>query len=101
MSVGCEDAVGSIMSEVFWFSAPGEVVMPTERDYDPKSHLCFADIQVDNLAAPSLIHVKIKTDPFRERVTLFIGATGCSLCPVRALLNYMVVRGGSPGPLFR
>ena len=41
-----------------------------------------------------------KTDPFHQGVTLFIGVTGATLCLVSAVLNYMVVRGSLPGPLF-
>ena len=41
-----------------------------------------------------------KTDPFRKSIHLFIGRTQSDLCPVRALLNYLVVRGTKEGPLF-
>ena len=34
-------------------------------------------------------------------VTIFLGATGSTLCPVNALLAYVDVRGQAPGPLFR
>ncbi len=30
-----------------------------------------------------------------------MGQSGCSLCPVGAMLDYLVVRGAGPGPLFR
>ncbi len=30
-----------------------------------------------------------------------VGQSGCSLCPVGAMLDYLVVRGAGPGPLFR
>ncbi len=52
---------------------------------------------------PSAIEVVImasKTDPFRQGVTLHIGLTGGPLCPVAAVLSYMVARGSSPGRLF-
>ena len=73
------------------------------RTYDAQSHLCFDDIQVDNRASPTLIQVRIKaskTDPFRHGVTLHIGATNGPLCPVAAVLSYMVARGSAAGPLF-
>ena len=50
-----------------------------------------------------MIQVNIKaskTDPFHQGMPLYLGATGRKLCPVLAILNYMVVRGTSPGPLF-
>ena len=87
----------------FGFLRSGEMVAPSEKEYDPLSHLCFSDIRVDSHSSPSLIQVTIKaskTDPFRQGVTLYIGATGDQLCPVTAVLSYMVARGSSPGPLF-
>ena len=41
-----------------------------------------------------------KTDPFGAGITLHLSATGCNLCPVAALLGYLVVQPPSPGPLF-
>ena len=41
-----------------------------------------------------------KMDPFRQGVTLVIGKTDDRLCPITALLSYMVARGPAPGPLF-
>ena len=45
-------------------------------------------------------HLASKTDPFRQGVTLHIGAAEGALCPVAAVLTYMSARGGDPGPLF-
>ena len=42
-----------------------------------------------------------KTDQLRKDVTIVLGRTNRSpLCPVSALLSYLVVRGMAPGPLF-
>ena len=41
-----------------------------------------------------------KTDPFRKGVDIFVGRTGTDLCPVGALLDYLQVRGATPGALF-
>ena len=71
---------------------------PSDRTYDAQSHLCFDDIRVDNRASPTLIQVRIKaskTDPFRHGVTLHMGATNGPLCPVAAVLSYMVARGSA------
>ena len=87
----------------FGFLRSGEITCPSDSAFDPLSHLCFSDVRVDNRSAPSAIQVVIKaskTDPFRQGVTLHIGITGDPLCPVAAVLSYMVARGGSPGPLF-
>ena len=42
-----------------------------------------------------------KTDPFRVGVNIYVGSTGNTLCPVTAVLHYMVARGQGNGPFFR
>ena len=87
----------------FGFLRSGEAVAPSERSYDPKHHLCFEDICIDDPKFPAWIQVIIKaskTDPFRQGVTLHLGRTGADLCPVVAVLEYMVARGSKAGPLF-
>ena len=82
----------------------GELTVPSDTTYDPTVHLSQSNIPVDNPAAPMVIQVAIKqskTDPFRQGVNIFFGRTSTDLCPVAALLNYLVVRGSEPGPLFR
>lgn len=87
----------------FGFLRSGEVCVPSEAAFDEGAHLTFEDVQVDNLANPQSIQVKIKaskTDPFRQGVLVYVGRTDKPLCPVAALLAYMVERGKKPGPLF-
>ena len=81
----------------------GKIVAPKQHEFDPGATLCYSDIQVDSKCKPTMIRVNIKaskTDPFRQGVSLYLGATNMQLCPVMAVLSYMVVRGNSPGPLF-
>ena len=48
------------------------------------------------------LHLRVsKTDQFREGSDVYLPRTYCRLCPVAALLSWMVVRGCEPGPLFR
>ena len=78
--------------------------MPSEREYDPEVHLCYHNIKVDNHQSPIYLQVTLKaskTDPFRQGVTLYVGATQSNICPVAAVLSFMVIRGDTPGPLFR
>ena len=94
-------AVGCLC--IFGFLRSGEIVCPTETTFDPQVHLAFADVAVDCRSAPTAIQVRIKaskTDPFRQGVTIHIGVAPGPLCPVTAVLSYMVARGSSPGPLF-
>ena len=80
----------------FGFLRSGEMTVQADGSYDPGCHLSRADVAVDNPADPGIIRVHIKqskTDPFRKGVHLFIGRTQSDICPVRAILNYLVVRG--------
>ena len=79
------------------------MVSPSESVYDPEWHLSLDDVRVDSLDAPSRLEVTLKaskTDPFRQGHVLHVGATNQPVCPVAAVLSYMVVRGKNPGPLF-
>ena len=79
----------------------GELTVPSEGGYDEGSHLSFQDVSVDDLRNPQMLQVRIKvskTDP--AGVDVFVGRTNGSLCPVAAVLSYMIKRGSSPGPLF-
>ena len=61
------------------------------------------DIKVDSKQVPTAISVRIKqskTDPFRQGVSIYFGRTDTLICPVAALLSYLVVRGSGEGPLF-
>ena len=88
----------------FGFLRSGEVVVPSDSGFDPGVHLCFGDVSVDSRLAPSCIQVVLKvskTDPFRKGVALVIGKGSRDLCPVAAVLDYMVRRGSGAGPLFQ
>ena len=76
---------------------------PDVGDFDPSQHLSVRDITVDDVANPKVVTVRIKqskTDPFRQGVSISLSRTELLLCPVAALLAYLVVRGNGDGPLF-
>ena len=71
--------------------------------FDPNIHLSVGDVSMDSQSAPTYLAVNIKaskTDPFCQGVTVYLGKTHDQICPVAAMLNYLVVRGTSKGPLF-
>lgn len=77
----------------FGFLRAGEFTTPTEASFDPGCHLSPKDISVDSHEHPTTIRVHIKgskTDPFHQGIHVFLGATDDSLCPVRAMLTYIV-----------
>ena len=87
----------------FGFLRSGEITIPDVSSYDPSVHLNFNDIAADNPNSPNIMQIRIKaskTDPFRHGVNIHIGRTNNSLCPVSALLNYLIARGTAPGLLF-
>ena len=76
------------------------MTVPSDNEFDPQTHLCVGDIALDDSRCPSMVRVTIKqskTDPFNKGI---VGRTGTELCPVAALLDYLDVRGSTPGPLF-
>ena len=80
----------------FGFMLIGELTVPSDGAYDASAHLSWGDITVDDPACPSRMEVRIKaskTDPFRQGISLFIGKVASNLCPVSAMLAYLVVRG--------
>ena len=79
------------------------MVAPGAASFDPEAHLYIGDIAVDNSVHPQVFRITIKQskiDPFRRGVDLFVGRTGTDTCPVVAMLNYLVVRGMAPSPVF-
>ena len=87
----------------FGFLRAGEVVVPSDSSFDPSIHLTAADVSVDSHTSPSYLAIRIKaskTDPFRQGVTIYVGRTNSRICPVAAVLSYLVKRGPTPGPLF-
>ena len=96
--------MGGCVIVFFGFMRSGEITTPTESAYDKGAHLSFSDVTVDSIHSPQMLRVRIKaskTDPFRIGVEIFLGRTENDLCPVTAVLAYMVKRGSGPGPFFR
>lgn len=79
------------------------MVIPSLSTFDLSVHLCYGDVTVDTIDSPSLVQIQLKTsktDPLRNGVFVYLGIAGGSLCPVAAILKYMVRRGPDEGPLF-
>ena len=89
----------------FGFFRSGEITVPSVSAYDESVHLSWGDIAIDNPQSPTImIRVKLKkskTDQLGKGADIMIGRTDCVLCPVTAVLSYMMLRGSSQGPFFR
>ena len=83
----------------FAFLRSGEFTCPLSAAYD-SSMLSWGDIHVDSRNHSSIVLRHSKTDLFGAGVSLFVGATGDTLCPVAAVLFYLSVWPSGQGPLF-
>lgn len=84
----------------FGFFRAGELTIPSLNADDQSKHLSWGDISVDNTESPSILKVQSKTDQFRKGVDMYIGKTGCPICPLAGVLAFMAQRGNAAGPFF-
>ena len=87
----------------FGFLRLVEVVVPSDSSYNPEVHLNFEDVRVNSRSHPQWLKIRIKaskTGPFRQVVTVYMGATGRWLCNVAVGLAYMVQCSTQPVPFF-
>ena len=87
----------------FGFLRVSEFTIPTESSYNPSRHLSLRDIAVDNRKNPRLLQLLLKeskTDPFKQGVKVYVGATDSPVCPIKAMLSYLSERSKIQGPLF-
>ena len=78
-------------------------MVPDSGPFDPQVHQCVADLVYVHDETHNHIEVQIKaskTDQYRQGTRVALGATGASICPVSALLDYLTIRGNRPGALF-
>ena len=77
--------------------------MLNDSSYGPSVHLSWREVAVDDPECQAVLSVRLKaskTDPFRKGITLYMGKVSSDLCPVAAILSYLLCRGSSAGPLF-
>jgi len=64
----------------------------------------MGDMAIDSTRSPSLLKISLKrsnTDCFGQDVDIYMGVTGCSLCPVAGVTAYVVQQGIGEGPFFQ
>ena len=87
----------------FGFLRCSEFLAPDNAPFDPRVHLCVADLHYIHSDSHHHIEVLIKTsktDQLRIGTTIALGATSQELCPVAAILDFLAARGNIPGALF-
>ena len=88
----------------FGFFRSGKITTPSTTGFNPKIHLAWGDVAIDSTQSPSLLKIRLKrskTDQFGQEVDIYMGKTGCPLCPVAGVTAYMVQRGTGEGPFFQ
>jgi len=75
----------------FGFLRSGEVVVPADSEYDRTVHLSYGDVQVDSTVDPKYLEIRIKVSKIDLFGTVYLGKTGREMCPVAAILAYMVL----------
>ena len=88
---------------IFGFLRVGETTIPSSDAFNSAVHLSLGDIALDSRTTPTIIWVTIKqskTDPFHKGVRLCLDRTESVVCPIKALLPYLAIRGSAPGALF-
>ncbi len=81
----------------------GEALAPESGEFDKKAHMTWGDLQLEKAKSPVWIGVRIKeskTDRLRVGASVTLHRTDRDICPVRAVLEFMVCRGSGPGPFF-
>ena len=87
----------------FGFFRSGEICSNRSEVFDPASDLLVDSVTIDSIHNPRLARIRLqtsKTDPFREGATITLPRTEDDLCPVAALLSWLIYRGKSSSPLF-
>ena len=96
-------ALGCSLFSLFQILRVSEFTTPNLTDYDPSVHLSLQDVSIDNRENSSVLKINIKqskTDPFRQGVQIYLGATNSDICPIFGILPYLARRGSQPEPLF-
>ena len=87
----------------FGFLRVSEFMVPSQYGYDKDYHLSLTDVTIDNRCSPTVIQLHIKqskTDPFRKGTSIFLSKSHKDICPVCAIVQYLIMRGQQKGPLF-
>ena len=73
----------------------GELGVGNDGTFDPSRDLTANNISVDDTRNPQLLKICLKhskTNPFREGTDIVVARTHDDLCPVTAMLAWIVLR---------
>ena len=86
----------------FGFLCSVEFTAHNMASFSPDIHLGLGDIAQDSNVSPFFMQIRIKvskTDPFRKGCFVHIRCSNYPLHAIKSLIEYLAVRGNSPGPL--
>ena len=72
--------------------------------FNPGTDVDWGDVVLDNHTNPRTVQFhlkKSKCDQFGEGMDIIMGETDDSLCPVQAIMCYVMMRRSTPGPFFQ
>ena len=84
----------------FGFIRLGELLLQSKSAFNPRLHLAWGDMAVDNPQATWMVRLHLKqskTDQFGRGANVILGKTGLDLCPVAAILACVAVQGDRQG----
>ena len=88
----------------FGFFRLGELLLTsTGVTFNPRLHLAWGDVAVDDLQDPKMVRVHLKqskTDQMGQGAHIILGRTRLDLCPVTTVLGYVGSCGAQSGPFF-
>jgi len=80
----------------FGFLWCSDFTISSQQTCDLAAHLIIEDLAINSITTPSVVKLTIRqseTNPFCKGADLYLGKTEADLCPVLAILPYLVVRG--------
>ena len=99
----CIHALDGLLHRLLWLSASRGITVDSSALFDEAVHLSPLEVNLDSRVNPRMIRLRLKqskTDPFHRSADVFLGHTYHDICPVSALLDYLVQRGQDWGALF-
>lgn len=81
----------------------GEALAPETGEFDVGAHLAWADVEIGSRDGKQVIRVRIKeskTDKLRKGAYVWLESVEGPVCPVTAVMTFMVDRRAGPGPFF-
>ena len=87
----------------FGFFRLGEILLESPTSFNLAASLAWGDVTVDDQTTPTKVRIhlkKSKCDQFGTGADIIVGRTHSFLCPVAAIVSYMVEQGQRPGPFF-